>query len=265
MEILNCLARRAVAEIVEAGDDDEAFAGVVQGESDIAEIGVRDVLQLGQRASGPDAHQGAASVELSEDGFDGFGGIRRAERHVNGGKNSASQREQMSGKHETIFGQTSVVKNFGSVAMREQVVGLEIFVDLDEVKVATGIFACAAGTGLAVADDAAALGDEAGFGERAQGENHAGGVAAGIGNKARGCDFSSVQLGKTVDRFAEPACVGSGELVPGRKGIRGAKTEGAAEIDDAEASLQQRGGALPTPRSWGKSSARHFLPCVSRT
>src|SRR6266478_6031553 len=136
----------------------------------------------------------------------------------------------------------SVIKNFGSVAMREQVVGLEIFVDLDEVEVATGIFACAAGTGLAVADDAAALGDEAGFGERAQGENHAGGVAAGIGNKARGGDFSSVQLGKTVDRFAEPACVGSGELVPGRKGIRGAKTEGAAEIDDAEASLQQRGG-----------------------
>ncbi len=135
---MNGLARRALAEIVEAGDDDEAFVGVIQGEPDIAEIRVRDVLQLGQRAGGPDANHGTASVKLSKDSFDGFRGIRGAERDVDSGKNSTSQREKMRGKDEAIFGQAGVLENFRRVAMGKQVVGLEIFVDFDEVEVATG-------------------------------------------------------------------------------------------------------------------------------
>ncbi len=98
----------------------------------------------------------------------------------------------MGGEDDAIFGQASVLENFGSVAMREEIVGLEIFVDLDKVEVATGILACAAGAGLAVADDAGAAGDEAGFGEGAQCENDAGGVAAGIRDEARRGDLGGV-------------------------------------------------------------------------
>jgi hypothetical protein len=43
---LNGLTRRAFAEIVEAGNDDEALAGWIQRETDIAEISVRNVLEL---------------------------------------------------------------------------------------------------------------------------------------------------------------------------------------------------------------------------
>jgi len=133
-----------------------------------------------------------SAKELAEDGFDFSGGTRLTEGDVDGGKNSASEREEMSGEDDAIFGQAGVLENFGRVAMREEVIGLEIFVDLDEVEVATGIFACAAGAGLAVADDAGAAGDEAGFGEGAQGENDAGGVAAGIGDEARRGDLGGV-------------------------------------------------------------------------
>ena len=92
---MNGLAGGALAKIVEARDDDEAFAGVVQSETDIAEIGVRDVLQFRQRAGGPDAHHGAAGVELAEDGFDFGGGTRFAQSYVDGGEDSASEGEEM--------------------------------------------------------------------------------------------------------------------------------------------------------------------------
>jgi len=44
----------------------------------------------------------------------------------------------MSGEDHAVFGQTSVLENFRRVTMRKEIVGFEIFVDLDEVEVATG-------------------------------------------------------------------------------------------------------------------------------
>ena len=47
VEILNGLAGGAFAKIVEARDDDEALAGLIRGKTDVTEVGVGDVLQLG--------------------------------------------------------------------------------------------------------------------------------------------------------------------------------------------------------------------------
>src|SRR5258708_15139610 len=126
--------------------------------------------------------------------------------------------------------------------MGKKIIGLEIFVDLDEVEIATGIFAGAASSGLAIADHTAAAGDEAGFVERTESDNDAGVVTAGIGDEARGGNLACVQLEEAVDRFAEPTRVRSAELIPGRKGIGGAKTESAAEIDDAQTCFEKRRG-----------------------
>ena len=95
VEILNGLAGGAFAEIVEARDDDEAFAGLIQRKTDVAEIGVCDVLQFGQETGGPDTHHGSASVELAEDAFDRFGRVGGAKRHIDGGEYSAGERKQM--------------------------------------------------------------------------------------------------------------------------------------------------------------------------
>jgi hypothetical protein len=96
IEILHGLASCALSEIVEARNDNKAAAGLVQCETDVAKIGVCDVLQLRQCASGPNADHGAAGVELAVKGFDVRSRLRFLEGNVDGGKNAAGEREQVS-------------------------------------------------------------------------------------------------------------------------------------------------------------------------
>src|SRR5277367_4670500 len=121
VEILNSLTGGASAEIVEAGDDDEALAGFVEHADDVAEIGVRHVLQLGQRARGPDTDHRASGVELAIEGFDRIRRLLGGESDVNSGKDAARERQQVGGKDELRFGETGVFENFGRVAVGEKI------------------------------------------------------------------------------------------------------------------------------------------------
>jgi len=98
LKILHGLAGGAFSEIVKARDEDQAASRVVQRESDIAKICVRDVLQLRQAAGGPDAHHRPASVEPAIERFDVRGSLRFGEGDVDGRKNAARKRQQMGGK-----------------------------------------------------------------------------------------------------------------------------------------------------------------------
>src|SRR5580693_4591332 len=166
VEILNGLTGGAFAEIVETGDQDQALAGFIQGKTNVTEVGVGDVLQLGQSARGPDADHGPASVKLAIEGFQDLGRLPDGERDVDGRENSARHRQEVRRKNELRFGEAGVLENFRRVAVREKIVGLEILVHFNELQIATWIFACAAGARLAVADDALVRGDETGFSER---------------------------------------------------------------------------------------------------
>src|ERR1700676_1213497 len=95
VEILNGLAGGAFAKIVEARDDDEALAGLIRGKTDVTEVGVGDVLQLGQSARGPDTNHGAAGVKLTIAGFDDLGRLLGRERDVDRGENSARERQEV--------------------------------------------------------------------------------------------------------------------------------------------------------------------------
>src|SRR5260370_41321672 len=94
VEILNGLAGSAFSKIVEARDDDQAASRVVQCESDVAKIGVSDVLQFRQRAGGPDANHGTAGVELAVERLDVRGGLRLGECCADGGKDSRGERQR---------------------------------------------------------------------------------------------------------------------------------------------------------------------------
>src|SRR5580692_3570085 len=100
VEILYGLACGALAEIVETGDDDQTLARLVQGKADVAEIGVRHVLQLGQRARGPDADHGASGIKLAIERFDRVGRLRLSEGDVNRRKDAARERQEMRRKNE---------------------------------------------------------------------------------------------------------------------------------------------------------------------
>ena len=147
----------------------------------------------------------------------------------------------MRGENQAILGQARVIEDFRRVAVREQVVRLEIFVDLDELQVPPGFLACPAGARLAIADHTATVSDPVGLGQRAKREDHTGRVAARIGDDARFGDFGGVELWETVDRFAEPTGVRRGQLVPGLECFDVPEPEGPAEINDADSGFRERG------------------------
>src|SRR2546421_5596352 len=89
IKILHGLAGSAFSKIVEARDDDQAASRLVQRESDVAKIGMRNVLQLRQRADGPDANHGTAGVELAVERLDVSGGLRLPQAGGDGGKKTA--------------------------------------------------------------------------------------------------------------------------------------------------------------------------------
>jgi hypothetical protein len=107
------------------------------------------------------------------------------------------------------------------------------------VEIAARIFASAGNAGFAVADDAGVRGDPAFFRERPQSQDHAGGIAAGIGDQARLGNLIRIDFWNAVGGFAEPICVRRGQFVPGRECVRGAEAKGAAQIHDAEACIKQ--------------------------
>src|SRR5439155_16349618 len=98
-------------------NDDQAASGFVQSESDIAKIRVRYVLQFRQRACGPDADHRAASIKAPVQRFDSRSGLRFAEGDVDGGKDTAGEREQVRGENDLRFAQTSVVESLRRVAV----------------------------------------------------------------------------------------------------------------------------------------------------
>jgi hypothetical protein len=75
-----------------------------------------------------------------------------------------------------------MLKNLRSVPMRKEPIGLEILIDFHEMEIAARFFTGAARAGLAIANNAGVRGESTGFRERAQGKNHAGSIATGIGN-----------------------------------------------------------------------------------
>src|SRR5438552_6559740 len=95
IEVLDGLLVCVFSQIDEARNDDQAASGFVQSESDIAKIRVRYVLQFRQRACGPDADHRAASIKAPVQRFDSRSGLRFAEGDVDGGKDTAGEREQV--------------------------------------------------------------------------------------------------------------------------------------------------------------------------
>src|SRR6266436_2949906 len=162
IEILHGLTGRAFSEIVEAGNDHETPAGFVQRKADIAEVRVRDVLQLGQRTRGPDSNHRPSSVRLAIERFDVVCRLRLAERNVNRGEDSASEREQMSRKNNLRLAQAGVLEDFRRVAVRKKIVSLEILIEFREMEIAARLLARSGRAGLAVADDAMFRSDPAG-------------------------------------------------------------------------------------------------------
>src|SRR6266705_3066335 len=153
IEILYCLACRAFSEIVQTRNDHKTATGRIERETDVREIGVCYVLKLRESACLPDADHRPASVGFAEERFDAFSRLRFAQRHVDGGKNSARQRKQMRGEDHLRFRQAGMFCNLGRMAMRKKTVGLEIFIELGKLQIAPQLFARAGRAGFAITNN----------------------------------------------------------------------------------------------------------------
>ena len=136
--------------------------------------------------------------------------------------------------------------NLRRVAMREEVVRPEIFVYLDEMRVALRILAGSGDAGLAVAHDTARSIDPTRFDQRPQPQNHGRGIAPGVSNDPRLGKRVRIKLRQAIHRLRQGLRVRRGEFVPLYERLRVAETECAAEVHDTERGIrgEKRGNKL---------------------
>src|ERR1700761_2286483 len=93
-----------------------------------------------------------------------------------------------------IRGDVKLLEQLAGVPVTEDRIGREIVGRIHEVGFGCGCFACAADSGLGVADDAVVKVDEAGLSERSQREDDRGGIASGVSNEACVADLVAMQF-----------------------------------------------------------------------
>ena len=131
--------------------------------------------------------------------------------------------------------------DLADVAVREDPVRPDALVDLAEVEVCLGVAACARHAALRIDHD---IRDEPGPGERGQGEDRRGRVAArraddGAGPRAQGRQLGAMELREAVDRAGEELRPRVVEVVPGRVVRRVAEPEVRPQVDDGLAAVEE--------------------------
>ncbi len=197
------------------------------------------MLQLGQSAGLPDAHHRPPGVGLAEKRFHRFWRLCSAERHVNGGKNTARQRQQMRAEDHLRFRQAGVLDDFRCMAMRKKIVGLEIFVQLGKLQVSPWLFARAGRSGLAIANNRRAGSDPSSIRKRPNRKDHAGRVAAGIRDQPSLRNLLRVKFRQSISRLAKQCRMRCRQLVPALKYFGLAKPKRAAQIHHPQPRCQQ--------------------------
>ena len=117
--------------------------------------------------------------------------------------------------------------------------GAEGAVDLTEEERDAGVASGTAGTAHARDVDGLIEVDERGFEEGNEGQEDAGGVAARAGDEARGLDCFGADFWKRVDGFGEEFGVRVGVIVELGVGFGRTEAEVGAEVDDAEALVEE--------------------------
>ena len=153
------------------------------------------------------ADEGLGGVLPLVDGEQVFGAGDVGGPEVDGLEDAAIERQELRGEAELVLFEAGDLEHFGDVAVVEDGVRREVFGDFAEAGLEAGLASRAADAGFGVADDAGGAIDHAGFDQRAEGEIGGGGVAAGVGDEARGGDAGrgKTRAGRRRPRPAVPA------------------------------------------------------------
>ncbi len=154
IHILDRLAGGALEQVIEAADEDQPLAIGCEMEADVAKIGVRNVLDLGQVSGGADADHGAGAIELAQGPLDGFRLLRGREPDIKSGEDAAWNGQQMRGELDLGGGERELLEQLAGVAMAEDGVRREIVSRVHEVGFIGGFLAGSADPAFGVADNA---------------------------------------------------------------------------------------------------------------
>jgi hypothetical protein len=143
------------------------------------------------------------------------------------------------GEAELGFIEAGVHQHLGDMTVVEERIGGEILGHFTEMGLQAGFPPGAAGAAFGVADDPGVQVEEAGVDKGADGEIGGGRITTRIGEQGGATDGIAVELGKAVNGFGEPTGGGVGGFVPALVVFGGPEAERAAEVDDADAAVEQ--------------------------
>lgn len=242
VHVLQSLAGGAFDEVVDGGDDEGAAIGSL-GEADVAEVCALDGLEVGNRAGLIEADEGFVRVGFLVDAEEVFGiKIAAGGAEVDGFEDAAVDGDELRSEAELAFFKQRIHEDFGYVAVLEERVGGKVLGDFAEARFEAGFSARAGDAGFRVADDAGIEIDGAGVDEGAEGEVGSGGVAAGIGDEAGVLDGVAEELREAVGGFGKELRGGVFFGVPAFENVDCAEAEGAGEVHDFDADVEELGG-----------------------
>lgn len=173
------------------------------GPADVDEIGADDILGIGAGVGSAEPDEGCVLVGLVEGCGDGGRSGSFGWGAVDGGADACGDGDEVRGEgdaHGGTGGPGEFLFDLAEVAVAWNAVGADAFIAFAEEQ-GNGLLAAGAGD-AAHAEDADALGlDEAALEEREEGQQHAGGVAAGSGDESGRADGLGIDFREAVDRL----------------------------------------------------------------
>ncbi len=121
----------------------------------------------------------------------------------------------------------------------------EIFGDFAEAGGERRLAARAADAAFGVANNAGFAGDRPGFDQGPDREVGGGRIAAGIRDQPRAGDPGTAELRQSVGGLGEKSGLRVRRFVPALVVFRSPQAEGAAQVDDLDACVQQRAASIP--------------------
>lgn len=215
------------------------------GPADVDEVGADDVFGVGAMVLTEETDEGFVRVGLFESGVDLLWSDFLGEFDERGGADAGVDGHEVGDEGEwdgLASGEIEFLTDFAEMAMAGDAVGAEGAIDLTEEEGDAGVAsgtACAAHAGDI---DRLIEVDERGFEEGNEGQEDAGRVAAWAGDEARGLDLFGANFWKRVNCFGEEFGVRVGVIVELGVGFGRTEAEVGAEVDDAEALVEQRFG-----------------------
>src|SRR5882724_3280780 len=246
---LDGLAAGALDEVVLGAHDDQPAGARVEPPGDFDDVGADDVLGVGKIFGVQEAHErftGVGGLIAGGDFFVEFGrfiGVRKMVRgrEVKRGEDAAIDgdevRRELDGDGRT-GGEGEFLLDFREVPVFGHGVGPDAFVALDEKIILLDLAARAADAAEGIGDDAGGF-DETGAQKRQQGEQNAGGIAAGRRDEHGVFDCGTIDLGQTVNGGGEEIGRGMVVRVEFLIDVGAAEAEIGAEVDDLSALLEE--------------------------